>query len=474
MMRQHHSLLSWVAYLALTVVSALTPGPQAMSENDKTLVVPPTRDAFYIVPEGVDTVAPGTILKLRKPPSPLATPQDSNYAEKGYQMLYRTTDEDGSATATVTTVLIPKNADGSKVVSFQSAVHTVTIDCATSFGFLNASLAYPGLKSIMAQVQLLFAQAALSRGWIVLVPDYGGPQAAMLKAKLTEQAVLDGIRAAFNSGLIDDNATVTLWGYSGGGTTTLKAVQAQPSYAPELKLAGAAIGSAPMYLRPLDPTGLLLANKTPYSGYNPILILMYAATRPWLQDLVDKNLKPQYRHQFYLPRHQCTDVNLDVYKNLDILSWFKDTTFLFEVPPPPDDVGAHKIPSQIPIYWYRASADFLVDFDDTSRRLEDFCDHGATITQTIETADYVSHRTFGILGAPDALRWLADRLDGVAPAAGCSNKTIFTRHLDRAFLNLFSNTVQQGLVAALAESAADRFNLAVNQLARKLKAYQLT
>ncbi|RCI08681.1 hypothetical protein L249_4852 [Ophiocordyceps polyrhachis-furcata BCC 54312] len=443
------ALLPWAAYMAMATASALTPPLSVRRLYDTNAVSLPTHDPFYLVPNDVATVTPGTILKRRKPSSPLVTAGEDEYAEHVHQILYRTTDEDGSATATVLTVLIPKNADRNKVVSFQSASHAVTIDCAASFTFFNASMSYPDLISPSSQTQLLFAEGALSRGWIVLVPDYNGPQSTPFNTKLMEQSILDGIRAGINSRLFNDNATIALWGYSGGGTATLRAVQAQPSYAPELQLAGAAIGGAPM----LDPDLVrsLFANKTPFAGFIPILILGYAATRPWLRRLMDANLKPEYRQRFYLAQHQCMDQVLRTLQDVDILSWFKDPTFLLSVPSPSDRSATRKIPAAIPIYWYRLATDPLLALEGIDRRLEAFCSDGARITQVMETADGATHRSFGILGAPGALRWLEGILDDRSrPAGGCSNTEAQTTELDPGFLRLFSNETQLKLLDVLA------------------------
>ncbi|KAF4585572.1 Secretory lipase family protein [Ophiocordyceps camponoti-floridani] len=423
------------------------------SSIDITTAVLPSQDDFYNVPHNISNLPPGTMLRSRKAPSPLAV-SDTNYAAETYQLLYTTTDEDNSNTATVATLLIPRNANRSTLISFQTAVHTVTIDCAPSFSFLNASRAYPSLDSPTSQVQLLFVQVALSRGFNVVVPDFGGPNATILKDKLPEHAVLDSLRAALDSGLVDENATAALWGYSGGGTITFRAVQAQPEYAPELRLAGAAIGGAPIYMNPLDRQRALMVNKSPYAAFIPILIHMYAAIRPEFLAVVNDMLKPEYREKFDLPLHQCTDGNFNSFSNLDVLSWFRDTSFL-DITPTPDESTKLKIPSDIPIYWYHATADLLADFHDTSRRLEGFCSDGASITQLINTGHDLSHTSFAIVGAFGALRWLADRFAGVVPDKGCSKKTTESMELDGEFLALFTDDVRRNLASTLYKGKMD-------------------
>jgi hypothetical protein len=53
--------------------------------------------------------------------------------EAYYQMLYRTTDSLGNATATMTSVLVPYNANMSQVLNYQSAGDATYINCAPSY-----------------------------------------------------------------------------------------------------------------------------------------------------------------------------------------------------------------------------------------------------------------------------------------------------------------------------------------------------
>ncbi|MEJ7633815.1 lipase family protein [Aeromicrobium sp.] len=83
----------------------------------------------------------------------------------------------------------------------------------------------------------------LLKGWAVSVPDYEGIRSEFLVAGTEGKAVLDGIRALDGfapAGL--QKSPKALWGYSGGSLASAAAAQLQPSYAPEVKLAGVALG----------------------------------------------------------------------------------------------------------------------------------------------------------------------------------------------------------------------------------------
>ncbi|KAM4060052.1 secretory lipase domain-containing protein [Hirsutella rhossiliensis] len=224
--------------------------------------------------------------------------------QTAHQILYRTTDNRGKATATVLTVLIPHNADYTKVLSFQAAENAATIDCAPSFGFQVQSTKDPLLNSNTTQGQLLFIGAALAQGWVAISPDYLGPKGSFGAVKLGAYATLDGIRAAINSASftgISNKPNIAMWGYSAGGFVTFGATLIRSAYAPELEIDGAAVG------------GL-------------------ASQYPSLGRAIDEHLKPQNREKFYQPLHQCLEAIKADFKLLDVLDMFDDPNFLAKIP----------------------------------------------------------------------------------------------------------------------------------------------
>ncbi|KAG5951564.1 hypothetical protein E4U58_001132, partial [Claviceps cyperi] len=99
--------LKLAAMALLTAVAHVVPA--------KGAVILPTDDPFYAVPENLADICPGTILRHRRPPAPIAAFRvDRQNLKDTHQILYRTTDNFGNATATVLTVLVPFNADYGK------------------------------------------------------------------------------------------------------------------------------------------------------------------------------------------------------------------------------------------------------------------------------------------------------------------------------------------------------------------------
>lgn len=113
-----------------SLAAAVPPAPLA----DRVAPAPPSRDPFYAVPANLKAVKPGTILGHRTPPAPIAAFGFlRTNLEATHQLRYRTTDSHGNATVTVVTVLIPYNADKSKVLSYHVAEDSASIDCAPSY-----------------------------------------------------------------------------------------------------------------------------------------------------------------------------------------------------------------------------------------------------------------------------------------------------------------------------------------------------
>jgi len=90
----------------------------------------------------------------------------------------------------------------------------------------------------------------LALGWTLIFPDHLGPTSSVAVGRIAGPIVLDGIRAAksFEALGLAADSPVGLIGYSGGGVATAWAAGLQPQYAPELELAGVAIGGIPANL----------------------------------------------------------------------------------------------------------------------------------------------------------------------------------------------------------------------------------
>lgn len=433
-----------------TFVVALSFGDPGSSAYNVAIprnnIPPPSEDPFYRVPGNVGDSSPGTILNHRRPPSAISAfgHTAERFVEKSFQLLYRTSDMSENATASVVTVLIPPHADFGKVVSLQAAEDAASIDCAPSFGFQEAAAQYPKINSPTMQAQQLLADAALHRGWPVIIPDAEGPRGVYPSSKTNAYIALDGVRAAIGSEAItgiQKNATIVLWGYSGGGSDTLQAVQAQPRYAPELKIAGAALGGVAGGAGQSIVKSIEFLNKSPVAGFIPISLIGFAAQSPSIQAMLDEYLKPEYRDLFYLPKHQCLEANGKTFSNQDILAMFKDSSFLYNLSDQVDQSRVENTAPTIPLFWYQTAEDVLVPASSTASGVDAYCSSGSSITYLLDEGNS-SHTTYGLIGASAALNWLGRTLSGQESTSGCKRETAYTSAIEPGFLSLFPPDVQ--------------------------------
>ncbi|KJZ78498.1 hypothetical protein HIM_01889 [Hirsutella minnesotensis 3608] len=450
--------ISPLAIAILLASSCITKAARVItSAAQANHVLPPSRDPFYQVPPhyDIDQLQPGSILRHRQPPSKLAffgqTIED--FVKEKHQILYRTTDRGGNATATVLTILLPPSADYGKILSLQVAEDAASIDCAPSFGFQSGSYQYPKLASPIVQSQLLLAVAALHEGWVVIIPDHEGPQGVYPANRGSARAVLDGVRAAHQSSSftsIEEMTTVALWGYSDGGLATLKALEEQPSYASELKIAGAAIGATKVPTNDFFKQAAKSINKSPGAGFLPTMVVSAVAGRLALEKMVTESLKPEFRDEFYSPRSQCLAATREAFANKDILSMFDSLDALNSLGDVVSDLPINPTTPRAPIFWYGLNQDELIDPKETYEKVQKYCADGATIDFELDNGDF-DHTRYAIVGAQSALKWLRDILSGSKQISGCTKRETLTRLADVDFIGIFPKSIQAVLLEVLSQ-----------------------
>ncbi|WP_433716469.1 lipase family protein [Nocardia sp. CA-084685] len=197
----------------------------------------PDPDPFYSAPTDLAAHRPGDVLDVRALPPVVLFPGATVTL-----VSFRSTNSHGAPIAATTTVITPlgHQPDG-PLLSYQHFINALGTDCSVSHQL------YTGDPNLVATAAML--NTVLAQGWSIALPDHLGPNFAFGAARLGGQIVLDGVRAVKHlPELAVQHSPVVLAGYSGGGMATGWAAAIQRSYAPELQLAGAAIGGAPMNL----------------------------------------------------------------------------------------------------------------------------------------------------------------------------------------------------------------------------------
>lgn len=411
----------------------------------------PVDDPFYVPPEGFESTAPGSILRHRAPPYPIAAFSlvPINLAAS-YQILYRTTNSFGDAVATVSTILVPHNADFTKLLSYQAAQDAANPNCSPSYAFQLEAATDGVLGLIMPQLELVFITAALEKGWVVTVPDHLGTKSAFLANNLSGQATLDNIRAALASTdftNISKDATITMWGYSGGSLASGFAAELQPTYAPELKIAGAALGGTVPQILPV----VYATNKGLFTGLIPSGIQGLANEYPSAAQLIADNVLPSKAAAFNKTQSLCLTGDITNYLGQDVFSYVSDPNIFTEPTATAlldaNAMGQH-VP-EIPLYIYKSAGDEISPVNNTDDLVSQiYCPGGASVRYLRD--ELSEHATMAILGAPDAFIWLEDRMNGQPVAGGCSQSTVLTSLTDQNTLLALGVDIVDVLLSLLA------------------------
>ncbi|RDI63567.1 secretory lipase [Nocardia pseudobrasiliensis] len=358
-------------------------------------------DPFYAAPGDIANFKPGDVVRSRQIPQVLFP------GSSAWQLVYRSTNSAGDPIAAVTTVLVPPGGGHNQpLVSYQPFINALGLQCAPSHGLFTGEV-----KESVA-LNLL-----LARGWAVTVPDYLGPDSAYGAARMGGRLVLDSARAIkrFKQiGLAD--SPLALAGYSGGGMVTGFAAALAPDYAPELPIVGTALGGVPENIGKLalDVSG----------NPNPLFGLGFAGAigleREYPKDMsLDKWLNPAGLALRDRMSNACTEQIIADAANKKFTDFFNGT---------PDDVNATQVHilhansletfdgiPRTPIYQWHGTND-VVSPQLVREVVARYCHAGTPIQ--LDMLPGADHGT-GMLNAPRAIDYLADRFAGRPAPSNC-------------------------------------------------------
>ena len=400
-------------YAMTTVSGAVRPewigrAPHQNLRSGERPVVP-SKDPFYLPPEGFEHAAAGTVLRSRDVELGFLglIPQ----RVRATQLLYRTTDLNGQAHATATTVLIPARHAPQQVrhiVSYQCAIDAVTSRCFPSYALRRGARAVGSL----AQFEYLLVAAALAEGWVVSVPDHEGPDGNWGAPHEPGYRVLDGLRAtlSFEQFGLSADSRVGVWGYSGGGLASAWAAEVHADYAPELNLVGAVLGS------PVGDLGntFLRLNGSHWAGLPALVISALARTFPGLNQVVEEHATEDGRDMLQSLQRMTT---------LAAIVRFYRTDMDDMVHPPLEQVLAMPAVREVfdairlggtvptpPVLIVQAVHDSVINVDDIDELTRLYTDGGAQVTYHRDL--FSEHMLLHPMSAPMTLRWLTDRFAG--------------------------------------------------------------
>ncbi|KAL4904024.1 secretory lipase-domain-containing protein [Aspergillus multicolor] len=313
-------------------------------------VLPPSIDPWYTAPPHYESATPGEILRIRPGPESILTAISFN-ASSIYNILYRTTDV------------------FSDPLSYQIPYNTVNVNHSPSY-------------ALATEYSMYFADitTVLERGWFVNIPDFEGPSASFSVSLESAHVTLDSIRSVIAAdtelGLDIDTRNV-LWGYSGGTLPSELAAEIAASYAPELDIAGIAIGGVIVDTEHV----LRVTDNTSYAALGPLMTLGLA-TR------VDG---PFNVSTFYSATGMTVLEAYRVFENQSISRYFSGGSDWLDESElrAPKEVNWHMGrlgTPKVPMFVYTAINDKVCAVEDVDSLVEGYCADGASVRYERNTA----------------------------------------------------------------------------------------
>ncbi|MFD8612467.1 lipase family protein [Streptomyces sp. NPDC059631] len=391
---------------------------------------------FYDPPAELPA-ADGTL--VRTEPLPLALSLPSLHGPlpgRATRLMYKSTDANGAPVAVTGAYIEPtarwKGGGPRPLVVVAPGTMGQGDQCAASLG-LEHPLAFNG-ETVSIGYEDLSVYRLLTQGTAVVVTDYVGLGATDRLHTYVNRidgahAVLDAARAARTvaGASVTADSRVGLFGYSQGGGATAAAAELQPSYAPDVALAGTYSGAPPANLtevtKGIDGSELAGALGWSLNGFlqtdpelRPIAEAhLNSAGKAALEDLSTMCVGDAILHYGYAKSTKWTTdgQSLSAIIGADpVLQGFLDTQRIGRLKP----AGPVRVATGV--------SDNLVPHGQARQLAVDWCRKGADVTYApVVLPNVVSPllNHFGPLLTDQgtAVSWLTDRLEGRAAPSNC-------------------------------------------------------
>jgi Secretory lipase len=398
---------------ALALLPAAAGGAAASAAPRPSTAAPapgsvvPDQDPFYTAPANIGDYQPGQVVGSRPVPdvkvAGVSVPLDA------WQISYRTNDSSDNPELAVTTLVVPEIpwlGGGSRpVVSLQSAEDSLGTACAPSYLIATGG----------DEEEIGLSAEHLLANWAVAYPDFEGPKSVFMAGPQAAHAVLDGIRAVrnFDTDGIGPSNPWALDGYSGGAEATGWAAQLQPSYAPDVKLVGAAIGGTPS-----DPAAVAqYMDGGAFSGFE--FAAAYGIATEFPQAGIQGLLNSRGQQDFTKIDGECeiTILGQFAFRTLN-----QDTTVTDPLAVPSvatvlqqDTLGV-TAPST-PVYDYHANTDEIVPVGQDNTLVSNWCRDGGTVQEVRDAIG--EHSEEAVARETSVQQFLSARFAGTTPTSSC-------------------------------------------------------
>jgi hypothetical protein len=397
-----------------------------------------TIPAFYTPP---DTLPAANGALVRTEPLPLALSLPSlpgPLPGRATRLMYRTTDSNGRPAAATGAYIEPtaawRGGGPRPLVALAPGTMGQGDQCAASMG-LEHPLLLNG-RTVSVGYEDLAIYRLLASGVAVVVTDYvglGSTDRLHTYANRVDEAhaVLDAVRAArsVRRASVAAGSPVGLFGYSQGGGATAAAAELQPSYAPDVTLAGTYSGAPPADLlsvtKGIDGSELAGALGWSLNGF--------LQSDPDLQPIADAHMNDAGKAALNDLSTMCVGDAILRYGYAKSTKWTTDGKSLSDIiadtPVLQDFLNGQRIGTMKPAGPVRVAtgtSDNLVPHAQARRLAVDWCDKGADVTYKAVALPDVGSALLNHFGPlltdqGDAVSWLKDRLSGKPAASTCGS-----------------------------------------------------
>jgi pimeloyl-ACP methyl ester carboxylesterase len=368
-------------------------------------------DEFYTPPDPLPPGQPGDVLRSR--PIAPAFPGSAGV----WHVLYRSSDVDSAPIAVSGTVLVPRApfAGPRPLVVVTPGTRGIADKCAPSRQYQPNSASPQSPDYEMPVVTQL-----LGRGIVVVVTDYEGQGTPGLTSYLVGRpegyAGLDALRAAQRLLGLTADGPVGIAGYSQGGQAAGWTAQLQPEYAPELNLAGVALGGVPAdmnvevaHLNGGRFAGFAFAALSGLDFAYPELALEKHLTAEGVEIMRQVREEDCSWHDWFV-LGKWNGYSTSELTQPDVLT-LPDWRQRFAE----SQLGTMPLPA--PAYLYHGTADEVVPFRHFQLLRDDWC--GKAPAVELQEFGGMNHGQTLEAGTVPAVQWLVDRFAGRPPRHSC-------------------------------------------------------
>ncbi|MEV0023199.1 lipase family protein [Streptomyces atroolivaceus] len=421
-----------------TVCAGLSAVPASAAAPEPVVSRGVTIPAFYTPPTQLPSTN-GALIRTEPLPLGLGIPGLDGRPMPGAatRLMYKSTDSAGLPVAVTGAYIEPsavwKGTGPRPLVAVASGTMGQGDQCAPSFALQNP-LTLNG-ETVSVGYEALAIYRILSTGAAVVVTDYVGLGATdrlhtYVNRLDQAHALLDAARAARTvpGASVTAASRTGLYGYSQGGGASAAAAELQPSYAPDVQLAGTYAGAPPADLtsvmKGIDGSALAGALAWSISGF--------AQADPDLRAIVDANISATGKAALTDASTMCVGDALFGYGFTKSSKWTTNGKSIGDIIAADPRAKAALDKQRIgrlkptgPVRLATGVQDDIVPHSQARQLAVDWCNKGANVTYdaialpNLGDKILTNHLVPLITDQGDAISWLTDRLAGKPATSNC-------------------------------------------------------